>query len=81
MKIFISWSGEHSNQVAKALSDWLPLVFQSVSVWVSSEHIQAGSRWAHEVSTKLDESDVGILYLTASNLSAPWILFEAGALV
>ncbi len=80
MKVFVSWSGEASHDVAKALKDWLPNVIQAVDVFLSSEDIAKGSVWFHELGEVLDESAFGILCLTRSNLGAPWILFEAGAL-
>lgn len=80
MKVFVSWSGAASHDVAKALKDWLPNVIQAVDVFLSSEDIAKGSQWFHELGAVLDESGFGILCLTRDNLSAPWILYEAGAL-
>ncbi len=80
MKVFVSWSGEASHDVAKALKDWLPNVIQAVDVFLSSEDIAKGSVWFQELGTVLDESAFGILCLTRENLAAPWILYEAGAL-
>ncbi len=80
MKVFVSWSGDASHDVAKALKDWLPNVIQAVDVFLSSEDIAKGSVWFHELGEVLDESAFGVLCLTRSNLGAPWILFEAGAL-
>jgi len=80
MRVFVSWSGEASHDVAKALKDWLPNVIQAVEVFLSSEDIAKGSQWFHELGSVLDESDFGILCLTRDNLSAPWILYEAGAI-
>jgi hypothetical protein len=80
MKVFVSWSGEASHDVARALKDWLPNVIQAVDVFLSSEDIAKGSQWFDELSSKLDECAFAILCLTRDNLSAPWILYEAGAL-
>lgn len=80
MNVFISWSGERSGQVANTLATWLPKVIQAVRPWLSSESIDPGTRWNAEVTRALEELHCGVLCLTPENLSAPWILFEAGAL-
>jgi hypothetical protein len=80
MKVFISWSGIVSHQVALALNDWLPCVIQGVQPFLSSEHIHKGAPWFDEIGGQLEETHFGILCLTPTNLEAPWILFEAGAL-
>ncbi|UOY03135.1 toll/interleukin-1 receptor domain-containing protein [Blastococcus sp. PRF04-17] len=80
MKVFISWSGEESRQIAEALRDWLPALFESVEPYMSVRDNEAGVRWSSVISGELEGSDFGILCLTPSNLQAPWLLFEAGAL-
>lgn len=80
MKIFISWSGVFSHEVALALREWLPLVVQAAKPFVSSEDIRSGSRWLHELSGTLEEYSIGIACLTPENLDERWINFEAGAL-
>jgi hypothetical protein len=80
LRIFVSWSGEKSRDVANALRDWLPYVLPSAEPWMSATDIDRGARWSTEISTQLAEANVGIICLTPENLEAPWILFEAGAL-
>lgn len=79
-KVFISWSGEDSMEVAIFLRDWLPAVIQEVEPFVSSEDLRKGSRWAEEVGKQLEKSGFGIICLTPENLNSPWVLFEAGAI-
>jgi hypothetical protein len=79
MKLFLSWSGEESKQIAEFLSEWLEQVLQAVDTWMSSE-IDKGKRWSAEISSKLEESKVCIICLTQDNLDSPWIHFEAGAI-
>ena len=78
--VFISWSGEKSQKIGKALSDWLPSVLQFVRPFYSPDDIDKGTKWVSELSKKLSECDIGITCLTGDNLNKPWILFEAGAL-
>ncbi|HBA9440845.1 TPA: TIR domain-containing protein, partial [Escherichia coli] len=80
MKIFISWSGQDSLEIAKVLRDWIPNVIQVAEPYVSAEDIDKGTRWATDISKELDDSSYGIICLTKNNINAPWINFEAGAL-
>lgn len=79
--IFLSWSGEQSKIVAKALKDWLPLILgKGVKPWFSASDIGAGDRFILEIGRSLEASGIGILCVTSQNIAAPWMLFEAGAL-
>lgn len=80
MRVFISWSGLRSRQVAEALSDWISDVIQQAKTWTSADNIGAGARWSREVDEQLSGTDFGIVCLNRENLTAPWVLFEAGAL-
>jgi TIR domain len=78
VKVFISWSGSLSRQIAADLAKWLPLVVQHVKPWTSDENIESGSRWAEKIDEGLTESDYGIVCITADNQHSPWLMFEAG---
>lgn len=80
MKVFISWSGDLSRQIAEAIRDWLPGVIQAVRPYFTPDDVAKGSRWNSDISKELSDSSVGLICLTADNLTAPWIMFEAGAL-
>jgi hypothetical protein len=79
MKIFLSWSGEVSHQIAKVLNDWLPCVLQGVNTFLSSD-ISKGDRWNDVLAEELKESQFGIICVTPFNIHKPWMNFEAGAL-
>lgn len=46
---------------------------------MSAEDIKPGQQWFKELSNVLDETRFAIVCLTKSNMSAPWVMFEAGA--
>jgi len=80
LKVFISWSGTTSCEVAKLLSEWIGNVLQGVKCWFSPDDIEKGSLWFNDIGDGLSANNFGVLCLTAENINAPWILFEAGAL-
>src|SRR5205809_7263974 len=80
MKIFVSWSGGVSKSLAEAVKDWLLILFPTFDIWISTEDIRAGDRWFHELTSRLSQTDFGIICLTKENLQSAWLLFEAGAL-
>lgn len=80
MKVFISWSGNLSCEIAKVLKKWIPCIIQSVDVFFSSEDIEKGNDWDKIISTELEECNYGIVCLTKDNVDAPWLNFEAGAI-
>lgn len=80
MKVFISWSGKLSHEVAKLLNYWIPEVLQGIDTWVSHEDIDKGTVWFNDLGDQLAETTLGVVCLTRENMNSPWILFEAGAL-
>ena len=46
MKVFISWSGKTSFEVAKVLKEWIPCVIQDIEPYFSSDDIDKGARWS-----------------------------------
>lgn len=80
MKIFLSWSGERSKQVASSLHDILKTVLHFAEPWMSEIDIESGSRGLKDISNELEGRNFGIICITPENLRAPWINFEAGAL-
>ncbi|MFM5565931.1 toll/interleukin-1 receptor domain-containing protein [Aeromonas veronii] len=80
MKVFLSWSGERSKQVATLLDEWLRCVLQAIRPWISTKDIDRGALWFSEIQDQLQDTTTGIICLTQENKEKPWILFEAGAL-
>ena len=80
MKVFLSWSGKQSLLLAKELKEWLPRVFQSVEPFLSTNDIEAGQKWQDRLNTVLEDHDFGIVSLTRANVTAPYVMFESGAL-
>jgi hypothetical protein len=80
VKIFLSWSGERSKSMAELLSKWLPRVIQNCCTWTSERDIEKGLPWFEQIEKTLNEYNFGIICTTPENYSAPWLLFEAGAL-
>ena len=80
MKVFLSWSGVRSRMAAESFRDWLPYLINEVEPWMSSEDIKKGSRWATDLADRLANTEFALIFVTPENQSAPWMLFEAGAL-
>ena len=47
---------------------------------MSAHDIDAGTRWGNELGARLQDCNFGIICVTPDNISAPWLLFEAGGL-
>lgn len=80
MELFLSWSGNFSNLIAKEMKAWLQVSLQHVKPFMSEEDIAKGTKWNHELSSVLESCQVGIICLTKENVKEPWIMFEAGAI-
>jgi TIR domain len=80
MKVFISWSGDHSRQLGEAIREWLPNVLQFVKPYFTPSDLEKGARWDNEISKELGQSSIGIFAMTEESLTSPWIMFEAGAI-
>lgn len=80
MRVFLSWSGKYSQQVAAVLHGWLPVLFDNVQPWMSDLDIGAGQRGLAEIERSLKDAAFGIVVVTAENQHSTWINFEAGAL-
>jgi hypothetical protein len=80
VKIFVSWSGTPSHEAALLIREWLRRVLQYSDPFVSSEDISKGAQWLVTISDQLRDTAEGIVCVTPSNVEAPWLNYEAGAL-
>jgi hypothetical protein len=80
--VFICWSGPRSLVLAERFRKFLVAVIPALNRRIFfSPQIEKGARWFEEVLRHLDAAQVGVICLTSENLSAPWLHFEAGALL
>lgn len=77
--MFISFSGARSKESAIVFKEWIRNVIQVVNPFLS-EDMEKGVLSFSEISSALTECDFGVLCLTQSNIDAPRINFEAGAM-
>ncbi|MGE3709455.1 MAG: TIR domain-containing protein, partial [Hyphomicrobiaceae bacterium] len=80
MRIFLSWSGEQSGQIAEVIRNWLPNALQFAKPYFTPTDIEKGARWDSEISKELEASNICIVALTRESLNSKWIVFEAGAI-
>lgn len=82
-QIFICWSGEHSKKIAEELKIILQEdIFQGeLECFVSTQDIASGEDWYNKIRRELKLSRLGIMCITKENVKAPWIYFEAGAMI
>lgn len=80
MRIFLSWSGNESRQLAAIFKEWLPNVLQYADPYMSANDISLGEMWNNNIRNNLEESVFGLIFVTPKNINAPWINYEAGAL-
>lgn len=80
MNILISWSGPRSRAVATKFKDWIEDILQLADPWMSEEDIPSGRVWFESLDNELEDAQYGIVCVTRNNQTAPWLLWEAGAL-
>lgn len=83
-KIFISWSGDTSKEIAKNVKRILEEeIFKGTDLncFFSDVDINSGDDWWEKIKTELKECSLGIVCITKENMKAPWIYFESGAIV
>jgi TIR domain len=81
LDVIVSWSGRTSHAAAEAIHEWLPDVLPGIKPWISSEDIAIGTPWFAKLMGQLEKTGICITCVTRDNVKAPWIFFEAGAIV
>jgi hypothetical protein len=79
MKIFISWSGVRSHQVATFLQGMLRQIFEGIEFYLSSD-MERGVRWSDDIFTAMAQCNIGVVVFTPENKFESWVMFEAGSL-
>ena len=69
MRVFISWSGNQSRDLARVICDWLPLVIPNLKPWMSEDDIAKGMRWSEALFSELANTTQGIVPLPSSGLT------------
>ncbi len=80
MRVFLSWSGPVSRELATLFHEWIPLVIQCAHPFISTGDIDKGKRWSDVLGKQLSKSEYGIVCVTKENYTSPWLHFEAGAI-
>src|SRR5262245_4405337 len=78
LQVFLSWSGERSECLARYVYRSLPTIVPGIRVFYSPK-IDPGAIWPYVIPAAIRKSHVAILCITHENLSSPWLHFEAGA--
>lgn len=79
MKIFLSWAGEESRQLAIIFESWLKKTLQTSKPWMST-NISKGEGWDKEIHNGLNDTKIGILFLTKESIESKYLHYEAGAI-
>ena len=80
MDVFLSWSTERSQKLAKIFNEWITNVLPTVKTYISTEQIGPGDRWSDSIGKGLETNFMGIFFMVEENVDSPWLNFEAGAI-
>ncbi|QDT94178.1 TIR domain-containing protein [Gimesia algae] len=79
-KVFLSWGGATSRDIAKETKRWMESVIQAVDPFYSDRNIESGSYFPAELIKPLEATNIGVLCLTKECLNNKWVHFETGNL-
>jgi len=80
MLVFICWSGDKSKAIAEFIKELFNNILpRNIKIFIS-EDIPPGDFWPISLQQKLVEASFGIVCITNTNQTAPWMLYEAGCI-
>jgi len=77
---FLCWSGDYAREICEEIRDLFEYGDERVSVFLSSQDIQAGHRWRETIEKSLAASASGLLIATQDIVNSDWIPHEFGVL-
>lgn len=80
MKVFVSWSGPVSQQIAALISDWLKHTLLTIDPIYTPNTLRAGTQGTTQLYRLLKGVYTGIFIYTRESLDSQWMIFEAGAI-
>lgn len=78
MNIFISWSKNKSEGIARETKKLLQNLIDDVNIFISSVDIHGGDDVQNKIIDNIIHCDILVLVFTKENKKSPWLLFEAG---
>ncbi|MCZ4275310.1 toll/interleukin-1 receptor domain-containing protein [Rhodococcoides yunnanense] len=80
LKIFISWSGTTSENVAKVWHSLIKECFDNSKPFMSQFDIELGTRGLNTIANELKGTVFGLVIVTKANQQSQWLHYESGAL-
>jgi hypothetical protein len=80
LKIFISWSGTLSENVAKVWHGLIKECFDNSTPFMSQYDIGLGTRGLNTIANELKGTVFGLVIVTRANQDSQWLHYESGAL-
>ena len=77
--VFISFSGERSEQLGNWLVSWIQKLLPKVTVYFSNQYPSAGGGpFIDHIRDYMAEASVAVFCVTAGNMNSNWINYELG---
>jgi hypothetical protein len=77
--VFISFSGERSEQLGNWLVSWIQKLLPEVTVYFSNQYPSAGGGpYIDHIHDYMSEASMAVFCVTAENMNSNWINYELG---